>query len=489
MLFNSREFLIFFPVVVALYFVLPHRLRWLVLLIASYVFYMSWRVEYGLLLLLTTCVAYGGGLAMGRARSDRQRTTALAVSLAVPLGALFLYKYANFFGGAVNDLLAVADAPIRAPVLDLILPIGISFYTFQTLSYTIDVYRRRRSPERHFGIFGLYVSFFPQLVAGPIERSTTLLPQLRQKFDFDRGRVVAGLRLMLWGFFKKMAIADNLAPVVNKVHAQPDAYTGLPLLIATVLFAIQIYCDFSGYAHIAIGAAKVLGFRLTENFEHPYGAASIAEFWRKWHISLSTWFRDYVFIPLGGSRTGVLRHGGNILAVFLISGLWHGANWTFLIWGALHGLALVVSVWTATWRRRLGVWTGLARMPTTTRLASTAATLGFVCFAWIFFRAESVEDAFYISAHLFDGISDQLFDGLFWSTFSGTLNMSETGLAVACLAAGAVFFRHLVWAGSGPSAIFARLSRPGRWAVYYGMIFGILFFGQVDEQEFIYFQF
>ncbi|MCE7945771.1 MAG: MBOAT family protein, partial [Chlorobi bacterium CHB1] len=309
MLFHSLEFIIFFPVVVAIYFLAPLRFRQFFLLLASYYFYMCWKAEYAVLILLSTGIDYVAALHMHKT-SGR--------------GNIF-YEF---------------------PLFDILLPVGISFYTFQTLSYTIDVYRSEKTPERNFIKFALYVTFFPQLVAGPIERSTRLLPQFDHEHKFDANRVVSGLRLMLWGFFKKLVIADRLALYVNEVYNNPADYTGLPVIIATYFFAFQIYCDFSAYSDIAIGAARVLGFDLMKNFRQPYLAQSIGEFWKRWHISLSTWFRDYLYIPLGGNRVSRLRWYVNLMAVFLISGLWHGANWTFVVWGALHGSYFVLSLLT-----------------------------------------------------------------------------------------------------------------------------------------------
>jgi alginate O-acetyltransferase complex protein AlgI len=367
-LFNSIEFLLFFPVVVAIYFATPQRYRWALLLAASYYFYASWKPEYLLLIIASTLVDYGCGLRMGSIAGKARRKKWLLVSLTSNLGLLFAFKYFNFFNESARAVFDRFNIFYDVPAFDLLLPVGISFYTFQTLSYSIDVYRGRQRPERHLGIFALYVSFFPQLVAGPIERSTHLLPQFFQPHRFEYDRVTSGLRLVLWGFFKKVVVADRLALYVNAVYNDPSAHTGPTILLATYFFAFQIYCDFSGYSDIAIGTARVMGYDLMQNFRRPYFARSISEFWSRWHISLSTWFRDYLYIPLGGNRVPRWRWYVNLFAVFLISGLWHGANWTFVVWGALHGTYLIVGLVTSDARERF--WQRLeelaARLPALT---------------------------------------------------------------------------------------------------------------------------
>ncbi len=287
------------------------------------------------------------------------------------------------------------DVPYSVPALAIILPIGLSFHTFQSMSYTIEVYRGHQAAERNFARFALYVMFYPQLVAGPIERPQNLLQQLKERHEFSYERARAGLQLMAWGFFKKIAVADRLAPAVNSVYADPSSYSGSAILLATYLFAIQIYCDFSGYSDIAIGAAQVMGFRLMRNFDHPYFSRSIPEFWRRWHISLSTWFRDYVYVPLGGSRTTTQRRALNLMAVFLLSGLWHGASWTFVIWGALNGAYMVASYASAKIRRAVVALSGLDRLPYVHAAITGIITFHLVLAAWVFFRAESIGDALF----------------------------------------------------------------------------------------------
>lgn len=331
MLFNSLEFIIFFPIVVALYFALNPKYRWILLLIASYYFYMCWNYKYIILIAASTIIDYIAGICIYHTRKKYLKTLFLLTSLMTNLGLLFFFKYFNFFGDSFNYVFEKFNIFYRVPAYHFLLPVGISFYTFQTLSYTIDIYKEGHKPEYHFGKFALFVSFFPQLVAGPIERSTNLLPQFHKNFTFDYNRIKSGIVQMCWGFFKKVVIADRLAEYVNAVYNNASDYQGLPLIIATVFFAFQIYCDFSGYSDIAIGSAKILGYDLMQNFRRPYLAVNIQDFWRRWHISLSTWFRDYVYIPLGGSRVKKLRWHFNLFITFLISGLWHGAEWTFII--------------------------------------------------------------------------------------------------------------------------------------------------------------
>jgi len=488
MQFNSWQFLLFFPAVVTLYFALPHRMRWALLLAASYFFYACWNPAYLLLIVTSTLIDYLAGLAMGRAGSRRRRRKYLVLSLLTNLGLLFSFKYFNFLNRSLRAALAALGVSIDLPELNVLLPVGISFYTFQTLSYTIEVYRGRREPERHPGIFALYVSFFPQLVAGPIERAGNLLPQLRLRQRFDYDRVAEGLRLMAWGMFKKVAIADRLALIVDRVYGDPTGFEGPHLVLGTVFFAFQIYCDFSGYSDIAIGAARVMGVRLMRNFNRPYLAASIADFWRRWHISLTTWFRDYVYIPLGGNRTGRGRWRFNVAVVFLVSGMWHGANWTFLVWGALHGTFFLLEHATRNVRAKLAAVSPFASRPRLRRAAGVAATFLAVTFAWIFFRAESVSDAFHVVGHLGAGWRSLLGAGglrnamealdlpsrhVWWS-------LALIGLLVA------VQFTH---GRTGPTRLAARQPVWVRWPVYAAIVLGILNLGIAEEIPFYYFQF
>ncbi len=484
MSFISFEFIIFFAVVAPLYFVLPMRWRLLLLLVSSYIFYAFSRVEYVLLIAFSTLVDYFAARELGKTPDEQvtKRRLLLAASIAVNLGVLFIFKYFNFFS---QSLLAVSETmgfDYQPLTHELILPVGISFYTFQSMAYTIDVYRKKIEVEHDIGIFATYVAFFPQLVAGPIERAQNMMPQFRQQFVFDYDRVVSGLRLVLWGAFKKVVIADRLAVYVNVIYNDVDGYHGLPLIIATLFFAFQIYCDFSGYSDIAIGAARVMGFDLMENFRQPYFATSVRDFWRRWHISLSTWFRDYLYIPLGGNRVSFVRNLINLMIVFVVSGLWHGANWTFVIWGALHGGYIIIETLISHWTDK--------RNPHILQLwIQRGITFLVVVFTWIFFRANTVQDAFYVSQQLFNFSSG--FSGLTEpfraAFFSSRIEFILSFVLILTLLVTDYFQyrRH--------EDVLSMISwRPVRWALYYTLAFLILFnyiFYFTSTPSFIYFQF
>ena len=397
MLFNSFTFLIIFPVVVAVYFALPHRFRWAWLLAASCYFYMAFIPIYILILFFTIAIDYVAGIVIENAEG-RKRQLFLAASIVANVGVLAVFKYFNFLSANANAIAEVFHWPYELPILGIILPIGLSFHTFQAMSYTIEVYRGRQRAERHLGIYSLYVMFFPQLVAGPIERPQNLLHQFYERHDFDYERVTNGLRKMAIGLFMKVVIADRLARYVNVVYPNPTNFQGLTLVVATVFFAFQIYCDFAGYSMVAIGSAEVMGFRLMKNFDRPYLSKSISEFWSRWHISLSSWFRDYVYIPLGGNRVAKSRWYYNLFITFLLSGLWHGANWTFVIWGALNGFYLIFSLVTRDIREGFNKAIGLASHPRLHAALSVLITFTLTCIAWIFFRADSLDQALHIGS-------------------------------------------------------------------------------------------
>lgn len=380
MLFNSFDFLLFFPAVVLLYFLIPQKVRYLWLLAASYYFYMCWNPKYVLLLLFSTGVTFLGGRAIERFHTKK---LFLTLTVVANLTVLFAYKYFDFALDNLNRILNKFHIQAVEPGFDILLPVGISFYTFQALGYTIDVYRKEIYAEKNFFKYALFVSFFPQLVAGPIERSKNLLKQVSEKHTFDYDRMRKGLLIMLWGYFLKLVVADRAAIFVNAVYGDYVSYGGVYIVIATILFAVQIYCDFAGYSTIARGAALVMGFRLMENFEAPYFAKSVAEFWRRWHISLSGWFRDYLYIPLGGNRKGKLRKQLNTMVVFLVSGLWHGASWNYVIWGGLNGLYQVAGMW----------WQELKGKKCRKNIFQVMFTFALVDFSWLFFRADSMTDA------------------------------------------------------------------------------------------------
>lgn len=333
MLFNSFSFAIFLPIVFVVYWTVPHRVRWILLLIASYYFYMSWNVKYVILILFTTVVSYTASRLIEKNYSYIWNKIFLYAAIVSCIGVLFFFKYFNFFSESINRLFAHFAIHLHLIILKYLLPVGISFYTFQTLSYVIDVYKGKVKPEHNFGIYATFISFFPQLVAGPIERTENLLPQIKARHNFDSEQALFGAKLMLWGYFKKLVIADTLAQYVDLVFANLEAYHGFDLVIAIFFFTLQIYCDFSGYSDIAIGTADLFGIKLMTNFKSPYFSSSIKEFWNRWHISLSSWFKDYIYIPLGGNRCSKARCAMNVIITFLASGLWHGANWTFIIWG------------------------------------------------------------------------------------------------------------------------------------------------------------
>lgn len=394
MTFNSAAFLLFYPVVLLFHFLMPTKYRYLPLLALSYYFYAYWNIGLMGLILFTTAVSYGAGLLLERTNRKSVRRLLLAVTLVACLGILFFYKYFGFFTDTVGSVVSLftGNKAASGGALELILPVGISFYTFQTLSYVIDVYRGSIPAERHFLYYALFVSFFPQLVAGPIERPENLLPQLKAPHRLTLDNFKTGSAIMLIGYFKKIAVADIIAPYVNSVFNDAASATGLTVIVASVLFAVQIYCDFSGYTDIAIGCARIMDIRLMQNFNRPYSAASIKEFWARWHISLSSWFKDYLYIPLGGNRRSKVRNMLNLMIVFTVSGLWHGANMTFVLWGALHGFYQVLGRLTAKLRRGLVEKSGHSEDSGLVRRIRTVITFILVTFAWIFFRANTVGD-------------------------------------------------------------------------------------------------
>ncbi|MFW5795034.1 MAG: MBOAT family O-acyltransferase [Bacillota bacterium] len=489
MIFNSLQFIIFFIIVITAYFILKSKYRWILLLAASYYFYMSWNPAYIILIILSTVIDYYASLKMGEVEKKSQRRKYLILSLLVNLGLLFFFKYYNFFNNSFTTVLRNFNLSIGLPNFEFLLPVGISFYTFQTLSYTIDVYRGDKEPEKHFGIFALYVSFFPQLVAGPIERSTRLLPQFKKEFEFNSSRVTSGLQLMLWGYFKKVVVADRLALYVNGVYNNLEGLSGITLILATFFFAFQIYCDFSGYSSIAIGAAKTMGFDLMTNFKRPYFSKSIPEFWRRWHISLSTWFKDYLYIPLGGNRVTKMRYYFNLFFTFLVSGLWHGAAWTFVIWGALHGFYQIFSLITSDLRSKIKEKIGLSKFPFLDKIMQISITFTLVNFGWIFFRANSLSDALYIINNLFVSLGSQLSS---WESFKAAVvgyGLNQYELILAFVVIIIMESIHLLQRNGSVRKLLEKKPLVFRWAAYYFMIIIILAFGAYGEAEFIYFQF
>jgi D-alanyl-lipoteichoic acid acyltransferase DltB (MBOAT superfamily) len=430
---------------------------------------------------------------MERCNEQSKRKKYLLFSLISNLGLLFTFKYFNFFNESLRSLFENFQIPYDIPYINVLLPVGISFYTFQTLSYTIDVYRGNRKAEKHLGIYAVYVSFFPQLVAGPIERSTRLIPQFFEKHEFNYNDVTNGLKLMLWGFFKKVVIADRVAVAVNTVYNDPTNYHGYALILATLLFSIQIYCDFSGYSDIALGSAQVMGYKLMKNFNRPYFSRTIFEFWRRWHISLSTWFRDYLYIPLGGNRVTRQRWYFNLYATFLVSGLWHGANWTFLIWGGLHGFYLIFSILTKEARQRLSIAVGLTQHPLLLKYIQVLCTFFLVNLAWIFFRANSLSDALYIVSNLFvgqDGSILHFWDPTLIRSELRALGLSAQQLTIAFISISILAVVQILQRKGSMRELLSRKPLWVRWFVYYGLTSTVIYLGFFNTtQAFIYFQF
>ena len=405
MTFNSWEFLIFYPIVLLLYFLLPKRARWPMLLIASYFFYMCYQTELVVLIFGTTLVSWIASRIIEKSEKTSVRRLFLILTLVSSLGVLFFYKYFDFLSGTVFDIAKGFGYRAKPISLDLVLPVGISFYTFQTLSYVIDVYKREVKSEDNFFFYALFVSFFPQLVAGPIERPSNLIPQLKESHPWSGDNAIAGAKMMMLGFFKKICVADFISGFVDSVYNNPSDATALGVIIATLLFAVQIYCDFSGYTDIAIGCSRIMGIRLMQNFNRPYSATSIREFWSRWHISLSSWFKDYLYIPLGGNRVSLPRNLLNIMIVFFVSGLWHGAAWTFVLWGALHGFYQVVGKLTFGARNKLLMRVGLSEGSVIVITVRRIVTFVLVSFAWLIFRANSIGDVGILLSRLGGGFN------------------------------------------------------------------------------------
>jgi alginate O-acetyltransferase complex protein AlgI len=476
MIFNSIEFVFFFILVTSAYFILPHKFRWFLLLASSCYFYMAFVPVYILILGFTIVIDYFAGILIEN-EHGKKRKLFLVMSLVANIGVLAVFKYYNFLNENLTSILGSFSVENPVPFLKILLPIGLSFHTFQAMSYTIEVYRGNQKPERHFGIYALYVMFYPQLVAGPIERPQNILHQFYEvkKFDFDN--ISAGLKLILWGFFKKLVIADRLGIYVDSIYNNSQQHTGNTLLLATVFFAFQIYCDFSGYSDIAIGAARIMGFKLMTNFKSPYLAKSISEFWSRWHISLSSWFSDYLYKPLGGNRVSIPRWYFNLLLVFLISGLWHGANWTFIIWGGLNGFYLVFALIIQNIK-----WANLdtsarAKFINLKNFIKVITTFLLICFSWIFFRANAIGDAFYIIKKI--------------ATFKGGIFAPEPHMIIYPLMGIFVLLSVEIMDHYKHTQI-AFLSHQNivvRYASYLFIAVMILLLGVFDGGQFIYFQF
>lgn len=470
MQFNSVTFLVFLPVIVVLYYLIPHKYRWMLLLAGSYYFYACWRIDYIILIITSTLVDYFCGILIAKYAERRKRLLFLIASLVINLGLLFAFKYYNFAIGSANFLLEEFNFYRRFEYSSLLLPVGISFYTFQSLSYTIDVYLRNLKPEKHLGYFALYVSFFPQLVAGPIERFDRLTPQLRARHKISYENFSHGFRLIIYGLFIKMVIADNLSVYVEQVYDNPSAYNSISILTALVFYSFQIYSDFYGYSLIALGSARFIGINLMDNFKTPYLARNISEFWQRWHISLSTWFRDYLYIPLGGNKVKLPRWIMNILLVFLISGIWHGANWTFVIWGGIFGIAYLAEhflnkqIGLSARRNDFKPW----------HIILVLKTFIIVTIAWVFFRSENLEKAFTVFQSLVSNVH-----------VADTFYVKPSVLIFFVL-----FVLSDVLLYNSRFDLFSIKLKPlARWSVYGVLIVAIILFAGLENFPFIYFQF
>lgn len=482
MLFNSIDFAIFLPIVFILYWFVANKnlkVQNFLIVLASYLFYGWWDWRFLSLILFSTIIDYSVGRKLITEENQTKRKVLLWTSILVNLGFLGFFKYYNFFLDNFITAFSFFGGEIRGSSLHIILPVGISFYTFQTLSYTLDVYKRKLEPTKDFIAFSAFVSFFPQLVAGPIERATHLLPQFYKKRTFDYSKAVDGMRQILWGLFKKIVIADNCAEYANLIFNNSDDYSGSTLVLGALFFTFQIYGDFSGYSDIAIGTSRIFGFDLMRNFNFPYFSRDIAEFWRRWHISLSTWFRDYLYIPLGGSRGSIWMKVRNIFIIFIVSGFWHGANWTFIVWGALNAIYFLPLLLTKKNRSNMDIVAQGKYFPSIKELSFMLLTFGLTVFAWIFFRANAI-------GHAINYISEILSPSLFTiPKFDGMGKALTTIVLVA-------IFVLVEWKGREGQHAIARLGansiRPLRYAMYYAIIIAIFWFGG-KEQQFIYFQF
>lgn len=495
MLFNSVDFFVFFPFVTFFYFIIPKRFRWIWLLISSYLFYMNYSIKYTVFIIISTLITYISGLLIEKADEIKDKNKSLSLkklwvllSFASNLGILFSFKYISFFNNILKDLFSKFNLSYNAPKFNLIVPLGISFYTLQALSYTVDVYRKDVKAQKNPFRYALFVSFFPQVVSGPIGKAKHLLNQFNEEYSFDYERVKNGFLLMLWGYFQKVFVADRLAVLVNTVYNEPSKYRGFEIILANIFFAFQIYCDFCGYSDIARGAAEIMGIRLYNNFKRPYFSKSIREFWRRWHISLSTWFRDYLYIPLGGKRCSKLRNYMNIMIVFLASGLWHGAAINFIIWGGLHGFYLVFSDILNPYKniiiKRFKIKTNVFSY----KLFQVIITFILVDFAWIFFRADSFKSAKLIIKNMIAFnpwifVNGDLYKlGLDYKDFS----MAIIGIAV-------VLIINLMQRNISLRIELKKQNLLFRWAVYFIAIIVILLFGiygpEYNAKQFIYSQF
>lgn len=490
MLFNSWEFLVFFPIVAFLYFILPKKLKNFWLLIASYYFYMSWNPIYALLMLFSTIITYISGLLIQRSNQKRSKKLIVALSFSINLGILFFFKYTNFLISNINFLFKSSSLNTSIIPLNIILPVGISFYTFQALSYTIDTYKQNIKAENNFINYALFVSFFPQLVAGPIEKSRDLLPQLESFKKFDLERFKSGLYLIVWGFFQKLFISNMLAVIVDNVYNNYSQYSGVHFWIASFAFAIQIYTDFSAYTDIATGCARILGFNLSINFLRPYFSKSIAEFWRRWHITLGAWFKEYVYFPLGGSRGSKFNFYRNIFVVFVLSGLWHGASWTFIIWGIIHAFYQIIGDITSTVRSKVKMSLNVDESRSYYKIWQIICVFLLVTISWVFFRSKSLTQAKFIFKRMMLLDVKAFFDQ---AILSKAITYNTSALFFVILNVGILLAASLYRRNRSISALVSRQHVFVRYSFYIVLMTAMVFYwvsGQsLVNSTFIYFQF
>lgn len=474
----SFEFIILFFFILLLYWRLAQKYQWLLLLCVSIYMYVSWKPAYAVFLLLTILTVYAAALLLVAWRKHKKLVLGLA--LTIIFSSLALFKYYGFFSLTLVAALAAVDITLSLPTFRLLVPLGLSFFTFQAASYLIDVYRGKITPEKNLGLLALFVSFFPLVSAGPIERAGHMLPQFRRKQRFDYQNVVSGLQLLTLGLFKKLVVADNLGLVVDAVFSSLTEFKGFSLIVVIFLFSLQIYYDFSGYTDIARGIARILGFRVLQNFRTPYFSSSIAEFWQRWHMTLSNWFKDYLYIPLGGNRKGLWRTCLNTLIVFAICGLWHGPSWTFVIWGLLHGAYLSV--------QRILQYFGRARVQLP-KLLSVILTYILVCIAWVFFRSETLSDALYIFRYALVGITNIVHPSYIWSSLSQIFDTNQVEMMVVAFCIAAFVAIEAIASKENPYVWFSKLPIMVRWLLYGLTIISIILLRDVQVREFIYVQF
>ncbi len=488
MSFNSMQFLLFFFIIVVLYYAIPNRIRWVWLLVVSYFFYMTWNPKYVFLIIISTLITYAGGLLIDKAEKVRIRKLLVFLSISSNLGILFMFKYYDFFSTSITRIFYYFHISVNMPSFDFMLPVGISFYTFQALSYIIDVYRKDVKVEKSLAKYALFVSFFPQLLSGPIQKSKHFMKQVYEDHYFNYNNVKSGLLLMLWGYFQKTMVADRIGNIVNTVYSNPANYRGFIIVTATVFFAFQLYCDFSSYSNIAIGAAQVMGFRLSRNFERPYFSKSIREFWKRWHMSLTSWFMDYLYFPLGGSRCSKARKYFNVMIVFMVSGLWHGSSFTFVVWGTLHGIYYIVENLFSPVGDMLVRKFKIRTSSFGYKLSMILINFILVDFAWLFFRATSFKNAVVLIKNIFYFNPSVFTDGSLYK-----LGLDSSNFFVAMLSLGIVFIVDLLQRTKNLRDELLKQNMVFRWSLYLTSAIVILIFGVYgsgyDIQQFIYSRF